>query len=343
MDRTERFYKINLLLQNRGCVSFDALLEELAVSPATLKRDLQYLRDRMEVPITYDRFDNGYRLDAAGAMGTGPAQPAKHALPGMWFSERELHALLTMHQLMSSLDDDGVLARHLQPMLERVQGMLGVDQQEVREMQRRVKLIGTARRRAPSRHFELLGSALMQRKRLWMRYFKRTSRLSSEREVSPQRLVHYRNTWYLDAWCHTSEALRRFALDAVEDARVLDTRAKSVSLKDVEAEFDGSYGIYGGSGARLKWATLVFEPEAAQWVANEEWHPQQKSRWLGADGQTATDGDRSGSYELQVPYSEPTELMMDILRHGDSVHVVGDKALATAVARRLQKAAALYA
>ena len=69
MDRTERFYKINLLLQNRGSVTFEALREELSVSVATLKRDLQYLRDRMNVPIVYDRFDNGYRLDAACSLG----------------------------------------------------------------------------------------------------------------------------------------------------------------------------------------------------------------------------------------------------------------------------------
>jgi predicted DNA-binding transcriptional regulator YafY len=341
MDRTERFYKINLLLQNRGSVSFEALREELSVSVATLKRDLQYLRDRMNVPIVYDRFDNGYRLDAAGNLSGAQGKQAQHALPGMWFSERELHALLTMHQLMSSLDDDGVLARHMQPMLGRVQGMLGVDAGEVREMQRRVKLIGTARRRTPSQHFELIGSALMQRQRLWIRYFKRSGRVSSEREVSPQRLVNYRNTWYLDAWCHASEALRRFALDAVQAARVLEARARAVSLKEIEASFDAGYGIYGG--AQVKWATLLFDADAAQWVSNEEWHPQQKSRWLSADGQPLPKGDRSGSYELQVPYSDPTELMMDILRHGDSVRVTGDKALASAVAKRLQKAAAQYA
>ncbi|HMC15937.1 MAG TPA: HTH domain-containing protein, partial [Albitalea sp.] len=61
MDRTERFYKIELLLRSRGCVSFDALRDELDVSPATLKRDLQYLRDRLSAPIVCDRFDNGYR------------------------------------------------------------------------------------------------------------------------------------------------------------------------------------------------------------------------------------------------------------------------------------------
>ena len=323
MDRTERFYKIELLLRNRGCVSFDVLLEELDVSRATLKRDLQYLRDRLSAPIVYDRFNNGYRFDA-GAGGE------RHELPGLWFSEKEIHALLTMHQLMASLDDDGVLSRHLQPMMDKLQGMLGADESEVRELMRRVKVIVTARRRTPSQYFELLGSALVQRRRVWLRYFKRSDRSTSEREVSPQRLVNHRNTWYLDAWCHASDALRRFALDAVLDARALDARARNVAIRDLEAGLDAGYGIYGG-GAKLKWATLVFQADAAQWVAGEEWHTKQKSRWLD-----------DGRYELQVPYSDPTELVMDILRHGDNVVVAGDKALSNVIKARLGRALAQY-
>jgi predicted DNA-binding transcriptional regulator YafY len=324
MDRTERFYKIELLLRSRGCVPFDTLLAELAVSPATLKRDLQYLRDRLAAPIVYDRFDNGYRFESSAAP--------RQELPGMWFSEKEIHALLTMHQLLAGLDDDGVLSRHLAPMMDRLQGMLGADESEARELMRRVKVISTARRRVPSRHFELLGSALVQRKRVWLRYFKRSDRSTSEREVSPQRLVNYRNTWYLDAWCHASDGLRRFALDAVQEAKALDGKARHVAVKDLESELDAGYGIYGGGGAKVKWAVLRFSAEAAQWVANEEWHAQQKARWLD-----------DGHYELQVPYSDPTELAMDILRHGDSVQVMGDKALVASIGERLEKAARLYA
>ncbi|MFT3663821.1 helix-turn-helix transcriptional regulator [Piscinibacter sp.] len=327
MDRTERFYKIEMLLRSRGSVGFAALREELAVSPATLKRDLQYLRDRLYAPIVYDAFDKGYRFDSGAAAPRG----ARHELPGLWFSEHEIHALLTMHQLLAGLDDDGVLSRHLQPLLERLQGLIGADAAESRELMRRIKVIGTARRRVPSRWFELLGSALLQRKRVRLRYFKRSDRRESEREVSPQRLVHYRATWYLDAWCHRSDALRRFALDAVREAGVLDARAKSLPLRELEAALDAGYGIYGASGAKLKWATLRFVPDAAQWVASEEWHPQQKSRHLS-----------DGRYELQVPYADATELSMDILRHGDSVQVVGDKALAAAIAQRLRRAAAQY-
>lgn len=333
MDRTERFYKIELLLRSRGCVSFAALREALDVSPATLKRDLQYLRDRMDAPIVYDAHDNGYRFDGASAH---PGAAARHELPGLWFSENEIHALLTMHQLLAGLDDDGVLARHLQPLVDKLQGMLGADAAQARELMRRVKVIGTARRRVPSRHFELLGSALVQRRRVWLRYFKRSDRSESLREVSPQRLVNYRATWYLDAWCHASDGLRRFALDAVREARLLDTKARPVAVRELEASLDAGYGIYGATGTALRWATLHFSAEAAQWVANEEWHPQQKARWLGGAAGV-------GDYELQVPYGDPTELMMDILRHGDSVTVVGDKPLASAVARRLHAAASRYA
>ncbi len=326
MDRTERFYKIEMLLRSRGCVSFAALGNELEVSPATLKRDLQYLRDRLGAPIVYDSDANGYRFDAAM-----PGAGAVHELPGLWFSENEIHALLTMQQLLAGLDDDGVLARHLQPLADKLQGMLGADAQASRALLRRVKVIGTARRRAPSRHFELLGSALVRQRRVWLRYFKRSDQSVSEREVSPQRLVNYRNTWYLDAWCHASDGLRRFALDAVREARPLDLKAKRVSVRDLEAQLDAAYGIYGGGGSKVRWATLLFNADAALWVANEEWHAQQKARWLP-----------DGRYELQVPYAEPTELAMDILRHGDSVTVAGDKALVAAIAQRLSRAAALY-
>ena len=121
MDRTERFYKIEMLIRNRGCVSFVDLMRELGVSRATLKRDLEYLRARMDAPIVYDRFDNGYKLDA----DPRDQRQVKHELPGVWFSEREIHALLTMHQLIQGLDEGGVLARHLQPLLDKLHGMLG--------------------------------------------------------------------------------------------------------------------------------------------------------------------------------------------------------------------------
>jgi predicted DNA-binding transcriptional regulator YafY len=198
---------------------------------------------------------------------------------------------------------------------------------------RRVKIASPARRPVAPRHFEVIGSALTRRQRVHMRYHVRSRQEDTERVVSPQRLVHYRNTWYLDAWCHGSEGLRRFALDAVIEAQLLEQRARDVGLRTVEAQLDAGYGIFAGAdGAKLQWATLRFTPEAAQWVRHEQWHPAQE-----------TTLERDGTLTLRLPYAEATELAMDVLRHGEHVRVLKPASLAALVAQRLQEAARQYA
>jgi predicted DNA-binding transcriptional regulator YafY len=325
MDRTERFYKIEMLIRSRGSVSFVDLMDELGVSRATLKRDLDYLRDRLDAPIVYDRFANGYSMRPEAR----DRRQARHELPGVWFSEREIHALLTMHQLIQGLDEGGVLARHLQPILDKLHGMLGASDAEAGELMKRVKILSAARRPVAGRHFELMGSAITQRRRVQMRYYVRSRREETERSVSPQRLVHWRNTWYLDAWCHTSDALRRFALDAIRSASLLEQAAKEVPVKTIEATLDAGYGVF--SGAKLQWAQLRFAPEAAQWVQHEQWHPQQQA--------TLHD---DGSLTLRVPYADATELAMDILRHGEQVRVLAPAGLVRQVAAQTRAAAAVY-
>ncbi len=336
MDRTERFYRIELLIKRQSGVSFEQLLEELEVSPATLKRDLQYLRDRMDAPIVYARDENVYRFahDAAVAANGGASPRAgagrAHELPGVWFSEKELHALLTMHQLIAGLDDGGVLGRHLQPLLDKLHGMLGASGEEAQALMRRVRIVNPAKRAVASRWFEEAVSAVLSRRRLTISYYTRSKRSESERVLSPQRLLHYRNTWYLDAWCHASEGLRRFALDAVRAAKVLDEPARELPMSEVEAALDQGYGIFGG--ARLRHATLHFSAEAAQWVAQEEWHPQQQLK-----------PQADGSLRMRIPYSDHTELVMDVLRHGPNVRVVSPPELVEQVREQLQETLASYA
>lgn len=322
-NNTARLCRIETLIRARGHVSFAMLLAELEVSPATLKRDLEFLRSRLGAPIEYDRDLNGYRFGAAHAGG-------RHELPGLWFDEAELYSLLTAQQLLSSLDSDGLLSRHLQPLLDRIHQLLGSGESAAAEtLMQRVKIVTALRRPVPSQFFERVSAALMSRRRLHLRYLTRGRSEMGERDVSPQRLVHYRNTWYLDAWCHRVQALRRFALDAMEAASLLDEATLDIPLTEVQAKMDAGYGIY--AGGRRRWAVLEFDARAALWASREEWHPEQKGRWL-ADGR----------YELRLPYVDDTELVMDILRQGEQVRVLAPAALVAAVRQRLVAAAALY-
>jgi len=326
MKKTARLYKIELLIRQRGSVSFAQMLEALEVSPATLKRDLEYLRDQLGAPIKYDRDSNGYRF----AAGTDAWRGEKHELPGLWFSERELYSLLMAQQLLSGLDADGTLNRHLQPLLDRIHELLGpAGETDAKALMKRVKIVSALHRPVPPECFERMGEALMRRRQLHLRYLTRARGEVGEREVSPQRLVHYKNTWYLDAWCHQRERLLRFALDAVQDARVLESRAKDVAMRQVEAEMDAGYGIF--AGGTVQQAVLHFSPQAARWISREEWHPAQRGRFLA-----------DGSWELTLPYVDETELVMDLLRQGEQVRVLAPDSLAQTVRRRLAAALATY-
>ncbi len=104
MDRTERFYKIDNLLHVNAVVPITRFLRELEVSRATFKRDIEYMRDRLNAPIEWDRGDGGYRY-ASGVAGK------QQSLPGLWFNASEAYALLMMQALLSEMQP-GLLGRH---------------------------------------------------------------------------------------------------------------------------------------------------------------------------------------------------------------------------------------
>lgn len=322
MNRTERLYRIDQLIHQRKVITRSELLRELEISWATLKRDLAYLRDRLNAPIVFDHERGGYCFDRSGA---GP----QYELPGLWFNSQEVLALMTMHRLLEELDTGGLLGPQIAPLIARLDGLLESTAGSADEVKRRVRVIPAQNRPVAAKWFELVGSALVQRHRLEIAYYTRTRNERSRREVSPQRLVHYRNTWYLDAWCHKTDALRVFALDAIEDARVIDRRARNVSMAELDRELGRGYGIF--RGRNVRWAVLRFSADAARWVTAEIWHQQQEGKSLP-----------DGSYELRLPYSGTPELEMDILRHGEQVEVISPEPLRRRIGERLAAARALY-
>jgi predicted DNA-binding transcriptional regulator YafY len=322
MDRTERFYKIHQLLAARGTVKRADFLEALGVSRATFKRDLEYLRDRLHAPIEWDSDRRGYRYTHAGPGAE------RYQLPGLWFNASEIRALLTTQHLLASMQP-GLLGPHVQPLLARLRGLLGSGEHTAEEVQRRVRLIHLGARTLHLPHFEQVANAVLKRQRLHIVYVSRGSNQRTEREVSPQRLVHYRENWYCDAWCHLREDIRSFAVDAIEKATPLDKRAKQVPERELDAVLASGYGIF--SGRQTEWAKLRFTPERARWVAAEQWHPQQKGV-IQADG----------SYLLELPFSDHRELAMDCLRHGPHVEVLEPESLRNAVKEQLAMALARY-
>lgn len=281
MNRTERFYKIDQMLRERRVVPIEVFLEELAVSRATFKRDIEYMRERLHAPIVWDREARGYRFETGKT--TGPA----YELPGLWFSAGELYALLAAQKLLADIEP-GILASHVAPLQARLAALLETSGHPAAEIARRVRLLSVAKRSVEPRFFADIASALLERKRIEIDAWNRSRDEINTRIVSPQRLVHYRDNWYLDAFCHWRRALRSFGLDAIRRVKTLPQKAKEIGDETLDAHYAAAYGIFAGRPKAM--AVLCFSAERARWVQAERWHKEQKAEWLP-----------DGSYRLRVP------------------------------------------
>ncbi|HUX31495.1 MAG TPA: WYL domain-containing protein [Thiobacillus sp.] len=320
MSKLDEIYRLHRLLDGRRTgLPRAALIAEHGFSRSTLTRLIADLRDRLGAPLIHDSERGGYRYDTADGS---------HALPGLWFTPAELHALVTLKHLLANLEP-GLLDDHLRPLQTRIDKLLDSNHMGAGEANQRIRLLSIASRHKNPRHFQAVAHAVLQRHRLRIDYYNRERDQTSRREISPQRLTHYRDNWYLDAWCHDKKGLRIFAVECIRTVEPLTKPAKAVAESTLNRELASSYGIFSGLPHAI--AVLRFTAKRARWVAEEIWHPEQESRWL-----------EDGRYELRLPYSDERELLMDILKYGAEVEVVAPEVLREAVRNLLDVAADQY-
>ncbi len=316
MGVLERVYRIERLLKQNRAVPMRRLLEELEVSRSTVKRDLDYLRDRLNAPIVWDAELGGYRFDG------------DYSIPALYLTASEIQALLVLDHLVGRIQPE-LLGPHVASLRKLLEKLLGGPEGAARELTRRIRIVPAASRPVAAEHFQAVSSALLSRRRLEMVYYTRTRDQRTRRQVSPQRLVYYRDNWYLDAWCHLKDDLRSFALDAICEAQVLETPAIEIPVQELDRELGAGYGIF--VGPRTRRARLRFTPRMARWVSRERWHAEQSGRF-----------EPDGSYLLEVPYTDDRELIMDVLRFGPDVEVLAPEELRQRVQQALREALRLY-
>lgn len=293
-----------LLLEYRYPVSRAVILERLACSASTFKRLLELLRDSYQAPIVWDPSARGYKYDTTDGRFT---------LPGVWLSESEAFALLMANRLLQDVQP-GLHQQGLAQLQARIGDLLGPQWQSQAE---RLRVESIGRQYVAPELFLPLVQALFARRRFHFVYHA-TSHQAKARQVSPQRLCWYRDNWYLLAWCHERAALRLFALSRIAEPLALDEAACERESGELDALFASGYGIFAGSA--LQQAELRFDPSAAPWVRDVQWHREQC--------QTI---EPSGHIRLRFPYADQRELVRDLLRFSGEVEVQAPPSLRHAV------------
>jgi predicted DNA-binding transcriptional regulator YafY len=317
MNRAERIFRLHGLLKDKPR-SLEQLIEALEVSRATVVRDIGYMKDFMHAPIRYDRTTNTHGYD--------PKAPS-FELPGLWLNESELFGLLATVHLLHGMQPD-LLSPHIGPLRNRIRGLLAHSGHSADSVVERILLRPLTPRPSDPERFAVVADGVLRARVLDIRYHGRERDRETSRSVHPQRLLRYADNWYLIAQCETAQGLRAFSLDRIRRVKRTERPALALDATALDRFLNASFGIF--SGVAEAWAVLRFTAAASRWVADETWHPEQIGYW------------DQGCWQLQVPYSDPRELTMQILKYGPDVQVLAPPELRAAIAERLRSAAQQY-
>ncbi|MEX0740094.1 MAG: YafY family protein [Pseudohongiella sp.] len=319
MNRFERIYKIHEMLRTaRQPVPMRAFIQALDSSRNSVTRDFEYLRDMLGAPLVYSREHNGHRYDPGAGV---------FELPGFWMNSGELYALLASEQLLEQVQP-GLLGDRLLPLKERIRNLLGESGHSAERISEKIQIQPIQFRVISPAIFDPVAEATLAAQQLRFDYHSRSSVASENRLTHPQRLIHYRSNWYLVAHCEAAQDLRLFSLDRIAAPVVQNVPCQVVVPVDLDHFLGSGFGIFGGQAKST--AHLRFSAQAAKWVAEESWHPEQVGEW------------RDEGYHLSLPYADSPELVMDILRYAEHVEVLAPAELRTEVAEKIRKMYGIY-
>ena len=288
------------------------LATSLAASPDQLRSALSELTGTQGVQISYDASTRRYSYQGESA----------EASDGISMTSAEMRGMVTILDLLNDIlpgqEDSDVTA--IRQQIEQMLRHRGIN---ATELSRRIRILSSTRRPTSTHIYEQVSDALFNRKQLHIHYVASDQSIS-ERDISPQTLVYYRDNWYLDAWCHKRNELRTFMLSRIRSAYQTNAAADELSRDQNEAHLHNSYGIFSGDEKHL--AELVFLPGAAHLVAQQQWHPKAKGQWQG------------DNYHLELPYNDDRELLRDLLSYAPNVIVSAPDKLKAEYTKRLQDA-----
>lgn len=287
------------------------LEQELECSRKTVIRAIDHLRDDLQAPLDYDEEKKGWWYTQEGD---------RFQLPGLWMTARELQSLVLLLDLLEHFDQ-GLLGSELKIIEQQIHKLLMARNIDPQALSQQFNVLPHAHKPIVSKTFKVVGEALVHHQQLSLSYLDFNNR-KSQRMISPQTLVYYRDNWYLDAWCHLRKELRTFVLSRMLKVSPGKAGAKRISRAERLTHFASSYGIFAGKAKHT--ARLRFLPRIAREIAQQQWHPEQIGQWEGEE------------YVLEIPYDKDQELIGDILRHMPDVIVESPASLKRSVVLRLR-------
>jgi predicted DNA-binding transcriptional regulator YafY len=289
---------------NSGTIS-----RQFEVSVITAKRDINYLRDRLLAPLSFNSRENGYFY-----------QDGDFLLP---FEQSP--RIIFLLSVLGKLAEEAGLGdlQEVRQLEDRLQKMISTDYSRIVDL---LQVEWIEVESIASQIFETVIEAVVKERLLSIDY-RSVAGDKSNRRVAPQRILNYQGRWYLYGFCTLRQAGRLFHMGRIGEARIT-SEPPPPGLEFHQHKLDRSFGIFQGEPGY--WAEILFRSTAAELVRHQYWHKDQQL-------EVAED-----EVLLRLPVGDDRELIMKILQYGSMAEVISPPELVERVTAEIAAMGAIY-
>jgi predicted DNA-binding transcriptional regulator YafY len=313
----ERFVWFDHRVRSGKYPNATSLSSQFEISVKTAQRDIEFMRDRLNCPLLYDKSQKGYLYE-----------DNTFSLPMAYLSSEELATLLIARKFLKDISG-GYVGKEISAIIEKITTILKkhVAEETLIDDSLSFQLIEYSP--APEEVFKAVLEGCLKRRSLSFTYRSLTKDDETTRTVDPYHLLNYMGTWHLIAYCHLRHGLRNFVFGRMSDLKVLENTFTVPKSFNIQEHLQSAFGIY--KGPPTKEVTIRFSPEKARWITGQVWHKDQKMKI-----------NKDGSLELSFPIADFAEIKMEILKHGAGVEVIRPKALRELIREEARRIIRIY-
>lgn len=313
----ERMLRIHQALQTGGFPNASTLACEIEVATKTIHRDIEFMRDRLDLPIKFDAAKNGYHY-------TGEVS----AFPTMQITEGELFALVVAEKALQQYRGTSFEKPLLSAIKKMEQALPDTISLNLADIEQTISFRTRAEPVLALKIFDALAKAVAQRRQLELHYRKPGQQKAEARFVDPYHLANINGEWYLFAYDHARKDIRTFVPARIQSARQTGGSFERPQKFSLEQRLRDSFGVHSGEGEYE--VVIRFNSRVTDYVREKKWHESQQLREL-----------KGGGVELKLKLSSLAEIERWILSWGGDAKVIKPRELAEAVRRSAQKILAL--
>jgi predicted DNA-binding transcriptional regulator YafY len=303
----ERMLRIHQALQSGKFPNASGLASEIEVTPKTIHRDIEFMRDRMNLPIQFNAAHNGYFYDGEVS-----------AFPTLQITEGELFALVVAEKALQQYRGTSFERPLLSAIKKMEQSLPDTISLNLADVGQAISFRTRVEPILDLKTFDVLARAVAERQQLELAYRKPGAGKSEARVVDPYHLANINGEWFLFAFDHARKDIRKFVparIQAVKPTGQTFERSKKFSL---EKELRDSFGVHSGEGEYD--VVIRFNARAADYIREKKWHESQQLHEL-----------KNGGVDLHLKLSSLVEIERWVLSWGGDAKVIKPGQLADAV------------